>query len=65
MKKHYLRLIAKHNLNSISGYEKGAKMAGKLKINDGNMSSCILSVTRKGAYLLTYVIHQSDVKAGP
>lgn len=31
VKKQYLRLIAKHNLNSISGYEKGAKMAGKLK----------------------------------
>lgn len=31
VKKQYLRLIAKHNLNSISGYEKGAKMTGKLK----------------------------------
>lgn len=31
VKKQELRLIAKHNLNSISSYEKGTKMAGKLK----------------------------------
>lgn len=48
VKKQYLGLIAKHNLNTIYSYEIDMKMAGKMKkISDGDISSCILSETRK------------------
>lgn len=59
MKKQYLGLRAKHNLNTISCYD-GQKMAGKMKKSVWGQEPCISSETRQEAYCLIRCISHTQ-----